>query len=105
MSVQTNVARGAAKLTEHFGDESWKDQIDPETLEIWSVYRCVLGQLFGTPNWPGFVDGMDVLFGFQWPERILPEEYGFSCPTDQELEYKQAWVELVTGEHAENCDA
>jgi hypothetical protein len=52
------VTRGAKRLTEHFGDDSWKGKIRVDELDMCSTNQCVLGQLFGS-----FGNGADALLG------------------------------------------
>lgn len=63
------VTNGAKLLTEHFGDESWKGRIDPDTLVMSNTCKCVLGQLFGN-----FYDGVEKL-GF--PDDANTSAWGF----------------------------
>lgn len=43
--VEERVADGVAFLDEY--DLTWREGVDPETLDIADCHRCVLGQLFG----------------------------------------------------------
>lgn len=84
------VLRGAVALTAHFeGSVCWVDEVDPDTLDMYSITRCVLGQVFGDWN-----EGLTAL-------RINPEDavkYGFDTPTPtpaQWLLLQTAWGSLL----------
>lgn len=106
LTPQERVEKGAERLTHFFGGNSWKERVDVSTLNLWSLSQCVLGQVFG--HWQraqstgGFVVGLEELFGpIEDADDNVAYVHGFAGDDD----VKQAWVELITGEHAENCDA
>jgi hypothetical protein len=42
------VSLGADALTEYFGNDTWREEINPYTLRIDCVWSCVLAQVFGS---------------------------------------------------------
>lgn len=47
--IKERVLRGLELLRQEYG-ENWVEQITPESLDLASVSRCVLGQVFGNYN-------------------------------------------------------
>lgn len=66
-AISPQVLNGAAVLTEHFGDNSWVEKVNLDTLRISSFFDCVLGQVFADEgaaiNDDGFGYGLDTLGG------------------------------------------
>jgi len=87
------VEEGARLLNKHFG-LSWEDEIDPDTLEMASCDKCVLGQLFGN-----FHDGIAKL-NHSLPEDVDPNLY-FDAVDVNFFALNVAYLELVTGERFE----
>lgn len=77
---EERVARGARFLDEKW--PGWKGYVDPEKLDLTSMYDCVLGQL--APNLPELAreesvyDFGDVL-RFLGKDSYWAEEYGFAA--------------------------
>lgn len=62
-TAEEAVAAGAKLLTEYFGDESWKGDIDVKALNIADWDRCILGQLFGLYDDGKVILGIDNISG------------------------------------------
>jgi hypothetical protein len=76
---------GAEFLDEHFGDESWREDISVERLAMGSCFECVLGQLFGS-----YAEGASA---------IGPHpEASFDYQKVDMHTLTMAWIELLTGE-------
>lgn len=81
------VDRGEAYLTDHFGHDKWKEEINPDHLAMGSMCNCVFGQLFGSfpeadnelGDYPlSSFDAGEVDFGaltVAWIEKLTGEEF------------------------------
>lgn len=97
------VAKGAALLDER--NPGWRERINLGTLEIGSVYDCVLGQLYGEMDgYDGYDVGKRLLFGREpyddsYSSYIkVVAEHGFTTTT---CDYRNgalnaAWKEFLT---------
>lgn len=105
------VARSAALLDEKVQD--WYDHVDCEKLDISHPDRCVLGQVFGEhepPGWAlipisGYAIGMEYLFANERPFTFTGERYAFNVPgvgirgsasyTQAKLAVENAWRDAI----------
>jgi hypothetical protein len=71
VTIADRVATGAALLDA--ARPGWRDEVDPEELDITDTVRCVLGQLYGDDNTFGYAVGLSTL-GVSDSERA-----GFAC--------------------------
>ncbi|GAA2321293.1 hypothetical protein GCM10010149_87880 [Nonomuraea roseoviolacea subsp. roseoviolacea] len=63
------VAAGAALLDKNL--PGWAARIDTETFSLASLYKCILGQLFG------FYDTGMRAIGWSWDDDVMAQRFGF----------------------------
>jgi hypothetical protein len=74
------VARGVALLDDR-GPTNWHRRVNPETLDVYDPFACVLGQVYGN-----YTEGLIQL------QLTLPAAYfGFDCGPDDRVEVNAAW--------------
>lgn len=109
MSVNDNrtPAQRGWDLLEAHGPHGWKSRLNPVTLDVGSIYECVLSQAYG-----GYNRGAQALFsaaGLISPEssvvpRGMTEAHGFEVPEehyrdgtmhDRAAALTQEWVAMI----------
>lgn len=87
---EREVQKGAALLDQH--RPGWERGIDPSSLVIYHIERCILGQLYGD-----YGDGKDALLGEGW-EMIVSWEvsaaHGFTVSPGREYLWNPEWLAL-----------
>lgn len=85
LNPASRVARGAKLLDR--AQPGWEERIDTETLNIASIDRCVLGQLYGS-----YAKGMEKLSVSIYDHNSMrfSINHGFACAVDT-----HEWVRLV----------
>lgn len=94
--AQRDARKGAKLLDAYFGKRSWRQVINPSTLDIELWNKCILGQIFGS-----YSLGLATL-GLWNPEAM---ELGFSAPSATAVRHHadcnrltRAWIELLDKE-------
>jgi hypothetical protein len=85
MMVAERVARGVAKMDQHY--PGWWRKIDCGTLNIMSPCNCILGQVNPGVGVIGFLHGLNKLEIKPTPG--IPFDYGFSGSTNTAAEWKR----------------
>lgn len=83
MDTTEAAERGAALLDVEF--PGWETRIDLDRLDMYSVYDCILGQLYDE-----FASGLDDLFGDEC-DFDAAVEYGFDTDTFNMRGLLYAW--------------
>jgi len=87
------IVKGIDFLNAKFGSlESWINKIDLDKLAMYSVYNCIVGQIFGSYDFT------------MWPESESPgvcsgHPYGFDDKNDRYDELTYAWTVVLSGLH------
>lgn len=109
LPVEIRVKQGMALLDEKHGPR-WVWRISLDSLMMLSTCRCVLGQLYGTPegdgSTPGYVVGKNLL-GLHQSQVV---EYGFTLNSEYGSEYgwdvlTDAWKAAIVARRAELASA
>lgn len=94
-SYAERAAAGAALLDQEC--PGWERRVDLETLDLGSIYCCILGQVFDSEVDNGWNVGTHAL-GIGWdqmgPSRRVQEYFGFEMTYD---EYTQDYARALSG--------
>lgn len=80
--------KGAALLDDTHAN--WFHEVNPKTLNIRSMSRCVLAQIYGD-----YAFGYRMLFGNPLTRRGIEFAFGFDCSDANQSALETAWVDEI----------
>ena len=96
VTLSDRVQAGVDLLDRVFGVDVWKDYIIPDSLDLASETRCVVGQIYGKINYSDYHNGWRELYNSDHVEHYqTPVDFGFEVNGESYPELTDAWLEVI----------